>query len=35
MNIESAICFKYAPVTLAEAERSFSQLKQNTLFNTR
>ncbi|KRX82686.1 hypothetical protein T06_2402 [Trichinella sp. T6] len=26
MNIESAICFKYAPVTLAEAERSFLQL---------
>ncbi|KRX50814.1 hypothetical protein T05_15498 [Trichinella murrelli] len=22
MNIESAICFKYAPVTLAEAERN-------------
>ncbi|KRY40835.1 CGG triplet repeat-binding protein 1 [Trichinella spiralis] len=27
MNIESAVCFKYAPVTSAEVERSFSQLK--------
>ncbi|KRX18112.1 hypothetical protein T07_3855 [Trichinella nelsoni] len=27
MNIESAVCFKYAPVTSAEVERNFSQLK--------
>ncbi|KRY47112.1 hypothetical protein T03_15342 [Trichinella britovi] len=27
MNIQSAVCFKYAPVTSAEVERSFSQLK--------
>ncbi|KRX71690.1 hypothetical protein T06_6751 [Trichinella sp. T6] len=27
MNIESAVCFKYAPVTSAEVERSFLQLK--------
>ncbi|KRX35653.1 hypothetical protein T05_11825 [Trichinella murrelli] len=35
MNIESAVCFKYAPVTSAEIERSFSQLKQTTELNTR
>ncbi|XP_003372896.1 hypothetical protein Tsp_10453 [Trichinella spiralis] len=27
MNTESAVCFKYAPVTSAEVERSFLQLK--------